>query len=251
MSDTTEAKQHPYLSYLRRLVWSVVFWFAATLLVSVLLVIFHFWAKPGSRWEWSWWADAFAVLTNLLVGALVSFFFYYLVVHYPEQRKKGVIKNNLIRMYRNIKRDILMQVVHASMLGGRRDLSSDQDTIERLMTPSGFRAAYEDGREGDEGFYAFENQMSYDTPQFREIVLNLHILSKQIEFVLHNYHFDDEKSFESFKRLELGLLRLQQSVPGYDESKELCRFVWEVFAGWSWIDGNRDYDVIEKMVGDI
>ena len=55
------------------------------------------------------------------------------------------------------------------------------------MDVENFKAAFAQGSEANEGFYAFENQMSDETPEFREIVLNLQMLSKQIEFVLHNY----------------------------------------------------------------
>jgi len=106
----------------------------------------------------------------------------------------------------------------------------------------------EDGSEGDEGFYAFENQMSDETPEFQQIVQCLTMLSKQVEFVLHNYSIEDQDDFDFFKRLELLLMRLQANGAGYDESKPLCRFIWEVYAGWSWIDGYIGHDPIEKMI---
>ncbi|MGN6771206.1 MAG: hypothetical protein ACTHJQ_15375, partial [Rhizobiaceae bacterium] len=110
---------------------------------------------------------------------------------------------------------------------------------------------FDGGREADEGFYAFENQMSYDTPEFQQIHLSLEMLAKQIAFVLHNYTMDDQKLFDLFKRLELMLLSLRRSTPGYDESKQLCRFVYEIFAGWSFVEGYRGYDPIAKMIADI
>lgn len=231
-----------------RLLLSVRFWFAADLLLLIGLLAFHFStdvAKPR------WWPDVFGLTTNLLAGGLVSFLFYYLVVHYPEQRKKHIIKTNLSRMYRNIKSDILWQVVFASIKGRRHDLSTDLQSVERLMDAKEFKACFKDGREGDEGFYAFQNQMSDDTPEFRAIVLSLQMLSKQIEFVLHNYDIADQRAFDFFKRLELMLLRLQYSEPGYDDSKALCGFIWEIYAGWDWIHGDRGYDIIEKMIADI
>jgi hypothetical protein len=226
---------------------SVPLWFTLNVLLFVGLLIFHFLplAKPN------WWADAFAVTANIVAGGLVSFFFYWLVVHVPEQRKRSVIKNNLTRMYRDIKEDILYQVVFASRKGGRDDLQADPETIERLMQPNGFKAAFQGGREAYEGFYAFENQMSEDTPEFRAIIMYLEMLAKQIEFVLHNYTMDKKELFDFFKRLELMLLSLHQSTPGYDESKPLCRFVYEVFAGFSFVEGYRGYDIIEKMITDI
>lgn len=227
---------------------SVIFWFAVNALLLLALLIVDFWTDVQKL---QWWADAFAVSSNLLAGGIVSFLFYYLVVHYPDQRKKKVIKNNLSRMYRNIKHDILWQIIFASVKGGRHDLSTDLDTVDRLMKPNEFKVAFEGGREADEGFYAFENQMSHDTPEFREIVLNLQMLSKQIEFVLHNYNIEDQALFDFFKRLELLLLKLQRSEPGYDESKGLCRFIWEIYAGWDFIEGNRGYDIIERMIAEI
>lgn len=119
------------------------------------------------------------------------------------------------------------------------------------MSVDGFRRAFDGGRESDEGFYAFENQMSDDTPEFRAIILNFEYLAKQIEFVLHNYTMNDQKIFDFFKRLELILIGLRQASSGYDESKPLCRFIYEIFSGFSLIDGYRGYDYVEKMIKDI
>ena len=189
--------------------------------------------------------------TNIVAGGLVSFFFYWLVVYVPEQRKRHVINNSLRKMYRNVKQDILYQVIFASQKGGRHDLQADTATIDRLMTVEGFKAAFDGGHGADEGFYAFANQMSEDTPEFREILLSLELLAKQVEFVLHNYTIDDNHLFDFFKRLEVILLALRQSSPGYDESKPLCRFVYEMFSGFNSIEGYRGYDVIEQMIDDI
>lgn len=230
-------------------VCSVPSWFGLNMLLFAGLMCTHFSNLFQPRP--AWWADAFAVAINIVAGGLVSFFFYWLVVYVPEERKRRIIRNNLRQMYQNIKRDILYQVVSASMKGGRRDLHADTETIDRLMTVEGFKAMFEGGREADEGFYAFENQMSDDTPEFRQILLNLGLLAKQVEFVLHNYTMDDDRLFDFFKRLEVMLLALRQSSPGYDESKPLCRFVFEMFSGWNFIEGYRGYDFIEKMIADI
>ncbi len=198
-----------------------------------------------------WWENAAPLATSMLAGGLVSFFFYWLVVYVPERRKRHIIKNNLSKMYHTIKEDILYEIVFASQKSGRKDLQADQYTIRKLLTVDGFKAAFSSGREADEGFYAFQNQMDNNTPEFREIVLNLELFSKQIEFVLHNYTIDDQHLFDFFKRLEMLLLRLRHSSPGYDESKPLCRFIYEIFSGWNSIEGYLGYDVIDKMILDI
>ena len=222
-------------------------WLALNVILLVALLGIDFSALPKPNW----WQDGYSLLTNLLTGGLVSFFFYWLVVYVPEQRKRRVTKNNLSKMYHGIKEDILYQVVFASQKGGRSDLETDSGTIANLMTIDGFKGAFAGGRDANEGFYAFQNQMSDDTPEFRKIILYLEMLANQIEFVLHNYTMDDEIYFDFFKRLELMLFALRRSKPGYDESKPLCGFVYEIFSGWSFIDGYRGYDVIDQMIADI
>lgn len=231
-----------------RLLARVGTWFAINVVAFCALLVADFATNLSSL---KWWADIFAVGTNLLSGGLVSFLFYFLVVYLPEKRKKAIIKTNLLRMYRHIKQDILWAVVQASIKGGRRDLVPDAETVERLMSASGFRNAFKHGREADEGFYAFENQMREDTPEFRTIVRNLQMLSKQIEFLLHNYVIEDQAVFDYFKRLELLLMRIQTNGPGYDEAKELCSFVWQVCAGWNMLYGDIGHDTIEKTISDL
>lgn len=158
----------------------VTTWFVINLVALMALITAHFATDIASM---KWWADAFAVATNLLAGGLVSFLFYFLVVHVPDRRKKEIVKTNLQQLYHNIKHDILLSVVLASIQGGRQDISTDSETLEKLMTPEGFKEVFAKGRAADEGFYAFENQMSYETWEFRQIVLNLQMLSKQIDYL--------------------------------------------------------------------
>ena len=113
-----------------RLFARVTFWFAVNMTALLALLIIHF----STAVTGNWWPDAFAVATNLLAGGIVSFLFFYLVVHYPEQRKKAVIKRNLLGMYHCIKQDMLWNVVFASIKGGRHDLTTDADQIDKLDT---------------------------------------------------------------------------------------------------------------------
>jgi hypothetical protein len=223
-------------------------WFVVNVVALIALVVAHFaLGLPSIKW----WPDVFAIATNLLAGGLVSFLFYYLVVYLPEARKKSIIKANLQKMYKNIKMDILWAIVQASIKGGRHDLTSSFEFVESLVSPAAFKKAFEGGREGNEGFYAFANQMSDETPEFRQIVHGLTMLSKQIEFALHNYSVEDQEDFDFFKRLELLLTSLQANGSGYDESKPLCQFIWEVYAGWNWIEGDIGHDPIQKMISSL
>lgn len=198
-----------------------------------------------------WWNEFYSISSQFLIGALISFLFYFLVVYIPERRRRRIIKQNLRKLYADVKHDILYQVIFASQKGGRTDLSADSETVERLLTVDGFKAAFDSGSEGHEGFYAFRNYIGDDVHEYRQIILNLQILAKQIDYILHNYPLTDEKLFNFFKRLDAFLFRLEKIGPGYDEEKVLSGFIREIFGGFSLIEGYRGYDIIEKMIEDI
>ena len=123
--------------------------------------------------------------------------------------------------------------------------------MEQLSTVDGFRLAFQDGESSTEGFYAFSNYINSEeaTHIFECIVLNLRVLSKQIDFVLHNYPITDKYVFDVFKNLELVLIHIDTLKPGdYYDAKNLSSFLYSVFAGFSIIEGKLDYDVIEKMI---
>ncbi len=198
-----------------------------------------------------WWPDFFAVFTNVLVGILISFVFYYFIVYLPESRRRKILKDGALRIYKNIKRDILYAVICASIKGGRNDLETDSEFVDTLMSPSSFKALFEGGKEATEGFYAFENQTGDRTSEFKEIVLNFELLAKQLSFLLSVYRIESGQKFNLLKRIEILLLRLSDSEPGYDESKPLCRFIWEIYAGWDFILCDRGYNLIEKTLSEI
>lgn len=222
----------------------------ACLVALIILLWVNFWHYADRDKPW-WWVDVFNVGASVATGLLVSFLVYWLVEVLPERRRRRLLKNNLRYIYRDLKRDILGEVVAASVKGGRHDLLLDMDSIDKLMEVKAFREAFDGGHEANEGFYAFENQMDERTPEFEEIILKLKMLSRQIAYTLQSYPFEDAKLFAFFKELEMTLLRLENTEPGYDSSKLLCAFIHQMFTGFSWIDGHRGHDVVEKMIADI
>lgn len=228
---------------------TVWFWFLTNIFALAALLVIHFSNHKITTYDS--WNDYYSITSSLLAGGAVSFLFYFLVVYLPERRKRNIIKSNLKAVYRRIKKDIAYQIISASQKGGRTDLEADTETVERLLTVAGFKAAFEGGSQRDEGFYAFRNYIGEDVPEYRSIILSLKMLAKQIEFILHNYPITEEEHFAFFKRLELFLLRIKEIGPGYEEEKVLSRFIWEIYGGWSSVNGDVGHDIIEKMIDDI
>lgn len=219
---------------------SVLFWFVvnAVLLlffISIRIEIFALCCELDD--------DIFNVLSSFLTGGLISFLFYFLVVFLPARRRGFILKRNILSLYKYMRRDVVVSVVMASIKGGRSDLSMDWEELERLTDIKEFRASFSEGRESDEGFYAFENQMSDRTYEFEAIIKSLKLLSFQLDFFLHNHIIEDGELFALLKGFEFQLLSLLDSQAGYDESKPLCGFIYQWLAGWDPITGYRDRDL--------
>ncbi len=181
-------------------------------------------------------------------SGIVAFIFYYVVSERIEVRRRDLVKQGALRSYRNAKRDIALAVVQASRKGGRTDLVADRSTIERALTVDGFKALFDGGQEADEGFYAFQNQMSDPTPEYDEVVLNLQIIGRAIDRLIDANLLDNPEAYNSLIRLDAMLRRIERNGAGYDESKLLCTFIWQIFTGWNFIDGNLGYDPIERAI---
>lgn len=194
------------------------------------------------------YAPAFNAALSIGTGGIVSFLFYYLVNERLARRRRNLLRGSVQGTYREAKRNIALAVIHASQKGGRTDLSADFETIEHALTIPGFKSLFKDGRESNEGYYAFQNEMSSRTPEYDEIVFNLKVIARAAERLIDRSAVEDRRTYEFFVRLSTLVERIERNGPGYDESKPLCRFIWEIFAGWNIIDGDVGYDPIERTI---
>lgn len=194
------------------------------------------------------YAPAFNAALSIGTSGIVAFIFYYVVNERLERRRRELVRQGALRAYRDAKHNIALAIIHASQKGGREDISADIETIDKVLTIAGFKETFEGGREADEGFYAFENQMSDHTPEYDEIIFNLKIMGRAFDRVIDTNQFDDPKAYDFFVRLDALIRRIERNGPGYDESKPLCRFMWEIFAGWNFVQGNLGHDPIEQAL---
>ena len=101
---------------LSKLFSKVLFWFFVTLLLFSIVTGNNFLRVTFTCT--TWWKDFYSLSSSFLIGALVSFLFYFLVVFIPERRKHRIVKANLRQQYRDLKKDIMYQVIFASQKGG-------------------------------------------------------------------------------------------------------------------------------------
>jgi hypothetical protein len=100
-----------------------------------------------------------------------------------------------------------------------------------------------------ERWHAFLNNL--DEHHLDELRINLIFFEKEIEYILNNTDINDQRVFEFLNRLSSVVHSMWHTKLGYDETKPLARFLWEIFAGWDWVKGYQTRDVIDDMINAI
>ncbi|MCH4267713.1 MAG: hypothetical protein LKF80_04855 [Brevundimonas sp.] len=193
-------------------------------------------------------APLFNAAASVGTGGLVSLILYWSLTRRLERHTKNIVKAAALESYANAKHEIAWSVVHASMKGGRSDLAGTSETIDLMMKPAGFRSLFEGGRESHEGFYAFQNEMSDATPEYVEIVFNLKRIARSPERLLDSGAVHDPKLYSMLIRLDALVQRIEKNGAGYDQSKLLCSFIWEIFTGWNVGEGDTGGDPILRAL---
>ena len=129
---------------------------------------------------------------------------------------------------------------------GVADGGFDPDLQETLLDQEKFRAYFKEKVcLSQERWHAFLNNL--DEPSLRELITLLEIFREEILYVLASTDIPDDEPFEFLKRLSVAIRSLRDTTTGYDETKPIARFLWEVFAGC----GYRKADIIKQMIESI
>ena len=223
-------------------------WFLTTVVILCAFLVAQFTTvdhRSASQTEF------FGVIDNLLIGILVSFVFYFLVVHLPEKQRRNRLRRNFLKFYLSLKEGLIWEIIFSSQSAGRRDLNATQEQVDLLMDVKAFRNCFSGGRESHEGWYAFMNHMTQDSPQFRDIVLLLSQLRMQVEYILLQDVFESLELMNFFSWLRDHLLRLERTDAADWEKSPLIGFLYQLLSGWDPVSGYRDFDYIESEASKI
>lgn len=201
------------------------------------------------------WIDSFfkpfatgnSIIFKISIGFLVSMFFYLLVVWYPAKRKKIIIKHNLEETYRSFKSDTISILINACNNGGG---GYDPLLIDKLSNQNEFRKYFNEKITEDQNrWHAVFNGL--DAYFINKLLVELEILLHEVTFVLSNVYINDENVFFFFKRLSQSVYKLKYSTLDHDDLRSLTLFLWQIFAGWSLVDGYREDEIVKVMIDKI
>jgi hypothetical protein len=118
---------------------------------------------------------------------------------------------------------------------------------ETLMEQDKFREYFMENVAPDRNrWHEFQNKLN--EYYLKELLTRMAIFRDELAFVLNNTAIPKDEPFEFMKRLSAAIYSMKDVTLGYDESKPLASFLWNVFAGWNVITGYRKDDIVKKMI---
>ena len=202
---------------------------ALVLLASIAGCI-AFWLSPEPRCQ----TFGYAISS----GAFVSAVFYFLVVWLPAKQRRSRIHRGLKGHYAQFRRSCISTFLIACD-------SQDYDPVDMLFDQAEFRRYFQaDVSPGQSRWDAVWNGVAESPYLLRELQFELEILRDEVLFALNNIDVHDDSIYELMKRLSHTAKRMNQIENEYDDRKSIAQFFWEIFTGWSFIDGYRDVDLL-------
>lgn len=177
------------------------------------------------------------------VGFVVSSIFYFLVVYIPEYKRRSIVRESLYNQYKQFKMSCINTFLVISD-------SQEYSNKEELLNLSEFRCYFkEDNKKGENRWDAVANSLQESEYYLKEVIYYLRILNEEIRYTRNTIHLNDPEVLDFLNSLSQLIVRMESTERDYDDIKSLCRFLWSIFTGWSWIEGYRESDLINDMIG--
>ncbi|MHC4519467.1 MAG: hypothetical protein ACYTAS_12825 [Planctomycetota bacterium] len=181
------------------------------------------------------------LLFNLSVGSAVAVLFYFLIVWYPERRKRRILRNSLREQYHRFRRSTI------SILLGCCNEVQDYSLVERLDDPEEFRKYFSEDVTGT-GRRMYDVMNNLEDWHLQELRIELEMLRDELAYIISQVDISEPKILDFFKNLSQYVYRMQHLTLEYDEIKSLSNFLWQMFANFDFATGISEDDIIEVMI---
>jgi hypothetical protein len=166
------------------------------------------------------------IIYDLAVGALVTLAFYLLVVRLPDYERRQRLKRSLERHYRDFREDCIEIILMVA------DETYSAEIPETLIEQEKFREYFMQKITPDQTrWHRFLNNLDEDEYHLRELQSHMKNLREEIIFILNNTDISKSKPFEFLKQLSAAIVSMEHVTSGYDETKPLSLFLFDVQRG--------------------
>lgn len=185
-----------------------------------------------------YWNSLFHTVAS---GAVISLIFYWLLVELPRYQKRARLKRIFALQYRSFK----LQCIDIFLVLSKS--SSDLETAVRLLDPTEFRLFYkQEADDHQDRWYRVLNGLN--DYYLDALARKMEHLRDELRIFLLAVESDDEELVELLSRFTEMTHYMITRSDGYDEVKSFSRYLWQVFAGYSFSEGYRNNDIVLEAI---
>ena len=184
----------------------------------------------------------YLLVYSLAVGIVASYIFYLLVVYVPEFRRRRIITRAFVERFKLFRLNCINNFLILSN-------SQEYKDRENLLVHEEFKRYFRNNNKFSKNrWYEVANGLQDKQYYLDEIIYELQMFNKEIKFVRNSIYLHDVEVFEFLNQLSQAIHRLERVQPEYDSIKSFSRDLWSIFTGWSWAEGYKNADYIERMI---
>ncbi|HIF9233328.1 hypothetical protein C5F63_10195 [Photobacterium damselae subsp. damselae] len=193
-------------------------------------------------WTFGQFAIGNTILFNLASGFLISIWFYFLVVYIPDIQRRKRIKKHFGMQYLEFRKQVIMNIL------GECDECYSADLPKMLIHPPEFKSYFaKTVKPGQTRWDVFVNNANMIVVQR---ILSEFVAFKEATFyLLSKIDIEDEELHSFLHNFNtITITMLNTSTDDYDSMKIFYSYLYDIFAGYNFTSGSRDYDYFIKML---
>jgi hypothetical protein len=172
---------------------------------------------------------------SISTGTLLSLLFYWILVRWPEIRRRRRVVRNFLSQYAAFKSGCIDTFLVLSRS------PSNTELIRELHDPTRFRAYFKEPvGNGQNRWHAFLNGLN--DYYIEAIARRMENFRDEIHLLVQTIDIQDEEAAEYLSYLSTTTFFRITRSDDYDEVKSLSGYFWNTFAGWNFVEGYRDDD---------
>ncbi len=179
------------------------------------------------------------------ISIIAACIFYIFNIFLPEQKRKTIIKQDFEDQYLYFKKECIY--IFLSAFGK----SINTKLVQKLCDLDEFQKHFKEKCGNAQiRWDKVATELDCNKIFLKDILVQLSTLRNEVAFILNNAEINDKKVLSFFKLLSQNVYSYRERGINmdYDEKKRLLQFLWQLFSGWSFIDGYREEDIVKIMI---
>jgi len=188
-------------------------------------------------------AEIMNFLYVISISIIAAFIFYIFQIYIPNKRKRRILRKNLQENYVYFKEKVIGIFFNA--MGETLDSQLEGELCDLKKFREFFKAKSKIPHQDK-----WDNVINgFNEILLKKLLIEMEMLMNEISFIINNTEIKDANLILFFRRLSHFVYQLKNiNIDDWDEMKSLYGFLWEVFTGWSFVEGYKDKDIIEVMI---